>query len=129
VWLRTFRNHFLEDAMQFPVPFRVTIEPAEHACLIRPAGELEMWSAPVLRRELDDAREVERPVLLDLSEVTFIDSTGLEVLLDMSLESAAGDWAFFIVRPSEPVLRLIELSGTADRLTLVDSAVDRATGR
>jgi anti-sigma B factor antagonist len=114
--------------MQFPAPFHVTIEPVDDACLIRPFGEVEMSSVGVLRSELHDARDVGRPVLLDLSNVTFMDSTGLDLLLDVSRESVADDWAFFIVRPSEPVLRLIELSGTADLLTLGEPVADRMSG-
>lgn len=105
-----------------PVPFRVTTEPVEGACLIRAAGEVDMSSVGALRLELDAARREGDAVLLDLSDVTFLDSTGLQLLVEASRESATTDWAFFIVRPSGPVLRLIELSGTGDILTLGEPA-------
>jgi anti-anti-sigma factor len=104
---------------------RVTVEPLEDARLIRAAGEVDLSSVAVLRRELDAARAEAVTVLLDLSGVTFIDSSGLHLLLRASHSSAVSDWAFFVVRPSEPVLRLIELSGTADLLTVVDPTVER----
>jgi anti-anti-sigma factor len=104
----------------------VTIEPLEGASLIRAAGEIDVSSVGALRRELDAARMEAVTVVLDLSGVTFIDSSGLHLLLSASHISAGSDWAFFMVRPSESVLRLIELSGTADLLTLVDPTAERA---
>jgi anti-anti-sigma factor len=104
---------------------RVTVEPLEDARLIRAAGEIDLSSVAALRRELDAARVEAVTVLLDLSDVTFIDSSGLHLLLHASHSSAVSDWAFFVVRPSESVLRLIELSGTADLLKVVYPTAER----
>jgi hypothetical protein len=54
--------------------------------------------------------------------MTFIEVTGLQLLLETTRISATTDWAFFIVQPSEAVTRLIEITRTFDRLTLVDAA-------
>jgi anti-sigma B factor antagonist len=105
---------------------RVTVKPLEDASLIRAAGEIDLNTVGALRCELDAARMEAVTVVLDLSGVTFIDSSGLHLLLRASHSSARSDWAFFVVRPSESVLRLIELSGTADLLTLVDPTAERA---
>jgi anti-sigma B factor antagonist len=104
---------------------RITVEPLEDARLIRAAGEIDLSSIAALRRELDAARAEAVTVLLDLSGVTFIDSSGLHLLLHASHSSAVSDWDFFVVRPSESVLRLTELSGTADLLTVVDPTAER----
>jgi anti-sigma B factor antagonist len=106
----------------------VTTEPLEDGCLVRATGEIDLSTVAALRRELDAAREENATVLLDLSGVTFIDSSGLHLLLDASRSSAVGDWAFFVVRPSEVVQRMIELSGTADVLTKVDPSAERVLG-
>jgi anti-anti-sigma factor len=104
---------------------RITVEPLEDARLICAAGEIDLSSVAALRRELDAARVEAVTVLLDLSDVTFIDSSGLHLLLHASHSSAVSDWAFFVVRPSESVLRLIELSGTADLLKVVYPTAER----
>ena len=106
--------------MANPDLLRVTVEPLEDGLLIRAVGEVDLSTADALRRELEAARVEADTVLLDLSDVTFIDSTGLHLLLEASHSSAVTDWSFFVVRPSEQVRRLIELSGTADLFTLVD---------
>jgi len=104
---------------------RVTVEPLEDGRLIRAAGEVDLSTAAALTRELAAARVEAETVLLDLSGVTFIDSTGLHLLLDESRRSAVTDWSFFVVRPSGAVRRLIEISGTADLLTVIDSTAER----
>jgi anti-anti-sigma factor len=114
--------------MGSPDLLHVTVEPVKDARLIRVAGEIDLSTVVALRRELDAAREEVATVLLDLSDVTFIDSTGLHLLLDASHSSAVSDWAFFLVRPSEAVQRLIELSGTADLVRLVDPTDERILG-
>jgi anti-anti-sigma factor len=113
-----------------PVPdlLHVTVEQLEDARLLRAAGEIDFSSVAALRREVDTAREEDATVLLDLSGVTFIDSSGLHLLLEASQRSVASDWAFFVVQPSEVVRRLIEVSGTADLLTMVDPAAQRVLG-
>ena len=111
--------------MHSPDLLRVTVEPLEDARLIRAAGELDMSSAPALRHELEAARDEAVTTLLDMAEVTFIDSTGLHLLLDASRSADGTDWSFFIVRPSTAVQRLIDVSGTRDLLALVEPAAGR----
>src|SRR5215210_4375563 len=125
----TFRNQsLLEDPMPVPDLFRVTAQPVEDAILVSATGEIDMSTVDVLESELTMAREEGSTALLDLSGVTFIDSTGLHLLLEASHSSAVSDWGFFIVRPSEAVQRLIEVSGTADRIMVVDPRAERVLG-
>jgi anti-sigma B factor antagonist len=111
--------------MHSPDLLRVTVEPLENARLIRATGELDMSSTPALRHELDAARDEGVTTLLDMADVTFIDSTGLHLLLDASRSGDGTDWSFFIVRPSAAVQRLIDVSGTGNLLALVEPAADR----
>lgn len=104
--------------MLFTDLLRVTTEPVEGARLVRAAGEIDVSTVGALRREIDAARREDVTVLLDLSDVSFIDSRGLDLLLDASREAATSDWAFFVVRPSAAVSRVIEISRTRDLLTL-----------
>jgi anti-anti-sigma factor len=110
--------------MSVPDLFQVTAEPLEDAIIVRATGEIDMSTVDVLRRELDTARVEAATVLLDLSGVTFMDSNGLHLLLDASLSSAASDWGFFVVRPSRAVQRLIDVSGTADLIMVVDPGAE-----
>ena len=99
--------------------FRVTIEPLEEACLIRATGELDRSTADRLSSALDAARADGVTTLVDLSGVSFIDSAGLRVLLRSARAVDAHHWAWFIVRASSVVRRLVGLSGTTSHLPLV----------
>ena len=103
-----------------PVPrFRVTVERLEETCLIQASGELDRSTADRLNSALDAARADGVTALLDLSAVSFIDSAGLRVLLRSARAIDAHAWAWFIVRASSVVWRLVALSGTRSQLPLV----------
>jgi anti-sigma B factor antagonist len=89
----------------------VTVEPAERGIAIRCAGEIDLSSAPDLDRAAGSAVD-DRParVELDLRQVGFIDSSGLASVLRVS-ERARAAGADFVVRPSEQVRRVVQLSG------------------
>jgi anti-anti-sigma factor len=77
-------------------------------------GEIDLGAADALGDELDavfDEHGV--PVVLDLHEVTFIDSSGMRVLLLARKRSAAEGRTLTVVNASLPARRVIELSGTA----------------
>jgi anti-anti-sigma factor len=50
--------------------------------MMRAAGEIDIATAPTLRAQLAAARAARLTTLLDLSAVSFIDSSGLHVLMD-----------------------------------------------
>jgi anti-anti-sigma factor len=100
--------------------FRITIEPLEDACVMRVTGELDSGTADRLRGTLGAARRDGLTTVLDMAGVAFIDAAGLRVLLEAARATDRHDWAWFIVRPSPVVLRLIELSGFTRRLPIVE---------
>jgi anti-anti-sigma factor len=85
------------------------------ALLVR--GEIDAAGAPALRAALAELREVVGgdAVVLDLSEVTFMDSSGLAALVDAS----SGGRRVEVRRPSPIVRRVIEMTGL-DGLLLAD---------
>jgi anti-sigma B factor antagonist len=100
---------------------RITVETVEEARLIRVAGEVDASTAGALSRCLRSAQDERATLVLDLSDVCFLDSSGLRVLLDASRAAVDTGWPFFIVRPSSTVRRLIGLTGTGTELALIES--------
>jgi anti-anti-sigma factor len=49
--------------------------------VVRPVGDLDMLTAPVLRQQLDGVLAEQASLVIDLSRVTFVDSAGLRTLL------------------------------------------------
>ena len=92
-------------------------------------GELDLAAAPVLRERLEQAAgAAERGVVLDMAEVTFVDSSALRELLraHAAVRRAGGRLVLAAVGPA--VARLFELTRTSDVLLLapgVDQALTR----
>jgi anti-sigma B factor antagonist len=61
-------------------------------------------------------RRLGHAVVLDLAEVTFIDSTGLSALMDAYLESERDGWDFSVRQPSAAVRRVVDLAGVGQVL-------------
>ena len=49
--------------------------------VVRPLGDLDMLTAPVLRQRVDDTLAEHGSLVIDLGGVTFVDSAGLRALL------------------------------------------------
>ncbi len=74
-------------------------------------GELDIATAPELVEILARLRHHHHPVVVDLAEVTFMDSTGLTLLMDAQTQSQQNGWAFAVRRPSQAVRRVFDLAG------------------
>jgi anti-sigma B factor antagonist len=79
-------------------------------------GEIDAHSAPALAEAL--ATLPAGDVLLDVAGVTFMDSSGLRILVDASARAAAGGGRIVLVSPTNAVVRIVEISGLQDHLTL-----------
>ncbi len=101
--------------------FRLTETPLDHGVRVEVAGELDIASAPELEAELVGrlADPACREIVLDLTQVTFIDSSGLRSLLLGEREATASGSRLQIIPGTGQVLRVIELADVADRLNLV----------
>jgi len=89
--------------------------------VVRAWGELDLSSAKEFEAKLRQAiRQSSFGVILDLGAVTFIDSTGLRVLISAATLSHASRRELIVLRGSAQVLHLIETSGVEDLLPLSD---------
>ena len=101
------------------VPFALKRQLSSDAARIVVSGELDLSTGPRLEEEVRQL-EAEGPavLVLDLREVTFFDSTGLQLVLDADVR-AREEGRTLIVAPGdgEP-RRILELAEVADRLRL-----------
>jgi anti-anti-sigma factor len=92
-------------------------------------GELDMASAPVLEARLTSLRALKSPVILDLSKLDFIDSTGLHLLIRELGEARLKHWELRIEPDvSAQVMRLFKLVHV-EHLVLDAAPVLRPPGR
>lgn len=83
------------------------------------SGELDLSTADHLREAIDRVRTADddRAVVIDLRDVTFIDSTGLKELIRPVIDGHR----VTLRHPSEQVCRVIQLSGLADTLPVEEN--------
>jgi anti-sigma B factor antagonist len=92
------------------------------ATVLALSGELDLASSPALEQELEHAlEEQDGPLLIDLRQLDFIDSTGLSVLVKAHQRAEERGRRFGLVGGGSQVRRLLNLTGLADRLPLAES--------
>ena len=100
------------------------VEDRDGAIVVRLAGELDLYNAHLVRDALLAAakREPER-LVIELSEVTFIDSTGLGVLIEARTK-LKNRGAFLLAGPGLETRRALEISGLDRHFAVHDSLGD-----
>ena len=94
----------------------------ENTHVVSLGGEVDAVSAPQLgKRLLGLAEQGKKGVVVDLSEVTFMDSTGIGVLLNALRNLTTRDSQLVLVCPTERVLRPFRITGLIGRLPIVSS--------
>lgn len=107
------------DDADFSLEIR-QIGPGEKAT-VRVAGDVDLTTADELQRVVRAQMEA-GPVLLDLSAVSFMDSSGLRVLDDLVRHSRAGGGDLWVDRDlPDSVAQILELTGLMQVLPLADS--------
>ena len=104
-----------------PPPFDCHVEPDRDTVWIRPVGEIDMATAAEVQARLDEVREAGfTRLVLDLRETTFIDSTGVHLVVEWQQRSRAERFTFAVVQGPEPVRRVFELTGATGQIRFID---------
>jgi anti-sigma B factor antagonist len=99
----------------------IRVQHTPEAVVVAVSGELDIASAPALERALRAAEQGgEGRVVIDLSGLEFMDSTGLHVLLAAARHSRDGGPQLALRRGPPPVQRVFELTETARLFTFED---------
>jgi anti-sigma B factor antagonist len=93
--------------------------PAE--ATLKLVGELDLVTAPALRDELTRHNARGLRIVLDLSGIEFLDSTGLVLLMESAREPSPDGWSVALQRNVSPaVARLLEITKTEQLFDWVD---------
>lgn len=109
--------------------FRVEVRRDAAAAVVAVSGELDLASGPELEAELDQiSGPTTQLVVIDLRRLDFMDSTGLSILVRAHQRLAAEGCELGLVKGSQQVQRLLDLTGVAERLRLVDTPEELLDG-
>ena len=103
--------------------FEVPVSSNGDVGIVRVTGEIDVATAPGLRAQLASAYDTDvGNVLVDLGEVTFMDSTGLSVLVDACHRLDTVRRKLHVIRVTPAVRRLFDIAGVTTLLDVQECA-------
>jgi anti-sigma B factor antagonist len=95
----------------------VRIRPDADRCLVSLNGEVDLSNAEALEATLQEAiGEGPERVVIDMRDLSFIDSTGIACLVRL-LHEVDADRLRFVHSTSPAVVRVLQLTGVEEKLT------------
>ena len=100
--------------------FGVRARSIERAHVVSPRGELDLFTVTELRAVLVDRPEPCDTVVLDLSGLTFFDTSGMRLVVETMQDLGTAGIRFAILRGGPDVQRLFAMTRLEDRLPFFD---------
>ena len=102
-------------------PFDVRWVQHDAGVVVVASGEIDLWSAPEVKSALVTHGSRQSAVVLDLRGVTFMDSSGLGLIVESNQRARKHGFRFAIaVGGASDVHRILEMSGLTKVLSFVD---------
>jgi anti-anti-sigma factor len=102
-----------------PKPFSISVKPDRERVVVAPSGEIDVSTVSLVRGRLDELADTGfAQLILDLRQVSFLDSSGIKLILD---EIAREDVEFAVIAGPDAVQRVFEVTGTLDRVPFVSA--------
>ncbi|KOV85572.1 hypothetical protein ADL03_14200 [Nocardia sp. NRRL S-836] len=94
----------------------------EKAVVLKVTGEVDSYTAPLLHEHLDEAfaqaAEHRSAVVLDMTDISFLASSGLSVLVEYHLRGVDQDVPLRVVAPAGSVLRALRATTLNEMIQL-----------
>lgn len=91
--------------------FDVSVERVAETAVVHVSGELDIATTPTLRDVLDGLNGACDRVILDLSTLRFMDSTGIRLAVTEHQRAAADGFDFVIAGAEGSVMKILRLTG------------------
>jgi anti-sigma B factor antagonist len=99
----------------------INITDIDQIKVIEVSGDIDASTAPTAQQEILPAAKAGVPILLDLTNVPYMSSAGLRVLLSIYRQVTAEDIAFVIVGLSEEIQDTMSVTGFLDFFTICET--------
>jgi anti-sigma B factor antagonist len=92
---------------------RITVgEAGDHLAVLTPTGVLDFCTADVLHERVTATMATHRHIVVDMSQVTFCDSSGLNTLLRLLRNARTNDATLALAAVPAQTQRLLAVTGT-----------------
>lgn len=99
----------------------IKIEDLEDIKLVQLIGEIDASTASQVQQEILPLAQPQSKILLDMSQVSYMSSAGLRVLLSLYRQATAEDGQVVLVGLSEDLEDTMSVTGFLDFFTAVDT--------
>lgn len=96
--------------------FSVDHVPGDDGITVKVAGDIDLATADKLAESLEEAVAQAQQVRVDLSEVTFLDSTGIRSLVQAYRSSQSRGGVFYVVGARQWVAKVLDVTGVGPLL-------------
>lgn len=103
-----------------PGNFDVVTERDGSLLRIAPNGEIDLATVDLVRAAIEREHDGTTPLVLDLRDVGFMDTSGLRMVLSTADQAGAQGYELRLVRGPAAVQRVFEVAGLEARLPFVD---------
>ncbi|HEX4686529.1 MAG TPA: STAS domain-containing protein [Nocardioides sp.] len=98
-----------------------TTTTSDGKAVIAVRGEVDLVSCDELRRVVDDALQISSHVVLDLTDLLFIDSSGLSVLVEAHRKARDAGGVLVVQNPTPMLSRLLDIT-RLDTLLVIETS-------
>jgi len=102
----------------------VEIRDEGDAAVVALSGDVDLESSPRVRGALLECVGLKRTVVVDMSAVSYIDSSGIASLVEAFQTARKSDTRFVLARVSEAAMRVLELARLDRVFRIVDEVSD-----
>lgn len=105
--------------------FKITHRATEAGVTLKVAGELDLSTGPALRESVERFGRGAQAVTVDLSELVFMDSTGLRLLIELDRRAKQEEWKLVLIRPRHETADVVLKVTGADAALPFEDAPDQ----
>ncbi len=99
--------------------YTVTVDEDNH--IVALSGEVDLENSPTARKVLLEVVEQAKKILVDLTAVTYMDSSGIASLVEAYQQAKNNDVGFVLVSVSPAVLRVLHMARLDKVFTVYDN--------
>jgi len=104
---------------ELKAPLNVQVDAHDGSVVLVLVGELDPHTAPTLREHLDAAvGSATTEVVLDVAGLSFIDSSGLRVIIAAHKDMEGRGGRLILRSPTATTRRLLDITGLADHIVV-----------
>jgi anti-sigma B factor antagonist len=89
----------------------VTTEARSGVTLVTLGGELDIYTVAGFRQDLEEVDPASRPLVIDLTDVTLLDSSGLGALVSLLNRARSAEGQLGLICPHRRLRRVFEITG------------------